>query len=44
MSTNPILLVGGSSVACRWTAQLLRAAHPDVPLLIGGRDFTLEVP
>ena len=39
MSLNPILLVGGSGVAGRWTARLLRAAQPDVPLLIGGRDL-----
>ncbi|HTE17701.1 MAG TPA: NAD(P)-dependent oxidoreductase [Armatimonadota bacterium] len=38
MSTNPILLIGGSGVVGRWTARFLRAAHPDAPLLIGGRD------
>ena len=43
MSLDAILLVGGSGVAGRWTAQNLRAANPDAPLLIGGRDFTLEV-
>ena len=38
MSSHPILLVGGSGIAGRWTARFLRAAHADVPLLIGGRD------
>lgn len=37
MSLHPILLIGGSGVVGRWTARLLRAAHPDAPLLIGGR-------
>lgn len=40
MSLTPILLVGGSGTVGRWTARHLRAAHPDVPLLIGGRDRT----
>ena len=39
LSTHPILLVGGSGVVGRWTARFLRAAHPDVQLLIGGRDL-----
>jgi hypothetical protein len=39
MSAHPILLVGGSGVVGRWTARYLRAAHPEVPLLIGGRDL-----
>ena len=39
MSTHPILLVGGSGTVGRWTAKFLREAHPDVPLLIGGRDL-----
>lgn len=39
MPTNPILLIGGSGIVGRWTARLLRAAHPNVPLLIGGRDI-----
>ena len=39
MAPNPILLVGGSGVVGRWAARLLRAAHPTVPLLIGGRDL-----
>jgi hypothetical protein len=38
-SLDPILLVGGSGIVGRWTARMLRSAHPDVPLLIGGRDF-----
>ncbi|WP_460639942.1 hypothetical protein [Larkinella harenae] len=36
---DPILLIGGSGIVGRWTARLLRAAHPDVPLLIGGRNL-----
>jgi hypothetical protein len=40
MSQAPILLVGGSGTVGRWTARFLRAAHPTVPLLIGGRDLT----
>ena len=39
MSHNPILLIGGSGAIGRSTAQFLRAAHPNVPLLIGGRDL-----
>jgi len=39
MSLAPILLVGGSGVVGRWAARFLRAAHPDLPLLIGGRDL-----
>lgn len=38
MSSNPILLVGGSGIVGRQTARYLRDAYPDVPLLIGGRD------
>ena len=38
MALDPILLVGGSGAVGRWTARLLRAAQPDMPLLIGGRD------
>jgi hypothetical protein len=38
-SLDPILLIGGSGVVGRWTAQFLRAAHSHVPLLIGGRDL-----
>ena len=39
MSLNPILLIGGSGAIGRQTARFLRAAHPDAPLLIGGRDL-----
>ena len=39
MSPLPILLIGGSGVIGGWTARFLREAHPDVPLLIGGRDL-----
>jgi hypothetical protein len=39
MPTHSILLIGGSGVIGRETARLLRAAHPDLPLLIGGRDL-----
>ncbi len=39
MSLHPILLVGGAGVVGRWAARFLRAAHPDAPLLIGGRDL-----
>ena len=39
MSPHPILLVGGSGVVGQHTARTLRKAHPDVPLLIGGRDL-----
>lgn len=38
MSQNPVLLVGGSGIVGRWASRFLREAHPDVPLLIGGRD------
>ncbi|CAM3945997.1 hypothetical protein [Deinococcus frigens] len=36
---HPILLIGGSGVIGRAAARVLRAAHPDLPLLIGGRDL-----
>ncbi len=39
MSSAPILLMGGSGAIGRLTARSLRAAHPDAPLLIGGRDL-----
>lgn len=39
MSLNPILLMGGSGAIGQHTARALRAAHPGVPLLIGGRDL-----
>jgi hypothetical protein len=32
--------MGGSGAIGRWTTRFLRAAHPDLPLLIGGRDRT----
>lgn len=37
MTHAPILLAGGSGVIGRATARFLRAAHPHVPLLVGGR-------
>jgi len=40
MSIPPILLMGGSGAIGHRTAQALRAAYRDVPLLIGGRDLT----
>jgi hypothetical protein len=39
MPLAPILLVGGSGIVGRNAARYLRAATPDVPLLIGGRDL-----
>jgi len=39
MSPDPILLLGGSGVLGRSTAQHLHDAYPDVPLLIGSRDL-----
>jgi hypothetical protein len=39
MSVEPILLMGGSGAIGRQTARSLRAAHPEVSLLIGGRDL-----
>ncbi|WP_324670480.1 hypothetical protein [Hymenobacter sp. GOD-10R] len=39
MALAPILLVGGSGIVGRWAARLLHAAHPKVPLLLGGRDL-----
>lgn len=39
MAQNPILLVGGSGTVGRWVARLLHDAHPEVPLLLGGRDL-----
>jgi hypothetical protein len=40
MSSAPILLMGGSGAIGGWTTRFLRAAHPDLPLLIGGRDLS----
>lgn len=39
MSSHPLLLIGGSGVVGRWAAGFLREAHPDLPLLIAGRDL-----
>ncbi|RYG37901.1 NAD(P)-dependent oxidoreductase [bacterium] len=39
MALDPLLLVGGSGTVGRWAARFLRASHPEVPLLIGGRDL-----
>ncbi len=39
MIKDPILLIGGSGIVGRRTAQFLRAANPTAPLLIGGRDL-----
>lgn len=39
MSLAPVLLVGGSGIVGRCTAQYLRAASSDVPLLIGARNL-----
>jgi hypothetical protein len=39
MSTHPILFMGGSGAIGQRTAQALRAAHPEIPLLIGGRNL-----
>ena len=39
MISDAILLMGGTGAIGRQTARALRAIHPDVPLLIGGRDL-----
>ena len=39
MLHDPVLLMGGSGAIGRQTVRSLRAAHPDVTLLIGGRDL-----
>ncbi|MET4108376.1 hypothetical protein [Hymenobacter sp. UYP22] len=39
MTHHPILLVGGSGTVGRWAARLLHDAHPQVPLLLGGRNL-----
>lgn len=36
--TKPVLLMGGTGAIGSLSAGALRAVHPDVPLLIGGRD------
>lgn len=38
MTHDPILFVGGSGIVGRKAARYLRDAHPEAPLLIGGRD------
>lgn len=38
MPLDPVLLIGGSGMVGRHTARYLRAAAPDLPLLIGGRN------
>jgi hypothetical protein len=39
MTQDPLLLIGGAGAIGRQTAQFLRATHPDVPLLFGGRNL-----
>lgn len=39
LTSEPILLVGGTGAIGRLTARALRSAYSDVPLLIGGRDL-----
>ncbi|WP_022826141.1 hypothetical protein [Hymenobacter norwichensis] len=39
MTQQPILVVGGSGIVGRWVARLLHDAHPEIPLLLGGRDL-----
>ena len=39
MSPLPILLIGGAGTVGKQTALTLRAAHPHLPLLMGGRDL-----
>lgn len=39
MISKPVLLVGGSGVIGRQTAEYLRARNPALPLLIGARDL-----
>lgn len=39
MPLDPILFMGGSGAIGQHTARALRDVHPDVPLLIGGRDL-----
>ncbi|WP_299652874.1 NAD(P)-dependent oxidoreductase [uncultured Jannaschia sp.] len=40
MSPAPILLMGGSGAIGHQTTRKLRGTHPEIPLLIGGRDLT----
>lgn len=39
MAIDPILLMGGTGAIGSLSARAIRAVHPDVPLLIGGRDL-----
>jgi hypothetical protein len=39
MSPDPILLMGGYGAIGRLSARELRSRHPDLPLVIGGRDL-----
>ena len=36
---NPVLIIGGSGIVGTWTARTIRKLHPDLPLVIGGRDL-----
>jgi uncharacterized protein YbjT (DUF2867 family) len=44
MKTDPILLIGGAGYVGNHAARTLRRAHPDLPLLIGGRDPSKAAP
>jgi hypothetical protein len=44
MKTDPILLIGGAGYVGNHAARTLRQAHPDLPLLIGGRDPSRAAP
>lgn len=37
--TNPVLFVGGTGVVGHQAVRLFRERHPDLPILIGGRDL-----
>lgn len=37
MLKDPVLFVGGSGNVARCAARMLREAHPDLPILVGGR-------
>lgn len=39
MSAKPVLLIGGHGVTGQKTARILRQRHPDLPLVIAGRDL-----